>query len=67
MRELAALIAELTGYDGEIRWDPSQPTASRDAGSTFRAPRAVRLPARPDFARACRTIAWYRSSAVAAT
>ena len=45
IRELAELVAELTGFEGEIVWDdvdaerPAAPRARRDAGA-----RALRLP-----------------------
>ena len=34
IRELVELIAELTGFTGEIRWDPTKPDGSRDGRST---------------------------------
>jgi len=65
IRDLAGLLAELTGFAGEIRWDTSmpngQPRRSLDAsrarelfGFTARTPLREGLE---------RTIAWYRSQA----
>ena len=65
IRELAELIAELTGFDGEIEWDTSmpngQPRRSLDASRArelfgFEA----RMPLREGLER---TIAWYRAHA----
>jgi GDP-L-fucose synthase len=64
IRDLAALIAELTGFDGEIVWDPAKPggqprrcldvsRASRSFG--FRACTPLRVGLE-------RTIAWYSDS-----
>jgi GDP-L-fucose synthase len=64
IRELAELIAELTGFDGELIWDTSmpngQPRRQLDASRAeqlfgFRA----RTPLRDGLAR---TIAWYRDA-----
>jgi len=64
IRELAELIAELTGFDGEIVWDPSRPngqprrrldTSRAEALFGFRA----RTPLREGLQQ---TIAWYRES-----
>jgi len=64
IRELAATIAELTGFSGEIRWDTSmpngQPRRSLDASKAerlfgFKAETALREGLE-------RTIAWYRAS-----
>jgi GDP-L-fucose synthase len=71
IRELAELIAELTGFEGEIEWDPSmpngQPRRSLDASRAresfgFEASTPLRTGLE-------RTIAWYRehAGAVAAT
>jgi GDP-L-fucose synthase len=65
IRELAELVAELTGFDGEIRWDTTmpngQPRRSLDAtrarelfGFEAKTPLRVGLE---------QTIAWYRASA----
>jgi GDP-L-fucose synthase len=62
--ELARLIADLTGFGGELRWDPSRPNgqprrcletsrASREFG--FRASTALRDGLR-------QTIAWFRTT-----
>jgi len=65
IRELAELVAELTGFEGEIRWDTSmpngQPRRSLDASRAkelfgFEAPTPLREGLE-------RTIAWYRQSA----
>ncbi|HEY6067833.1 MAG TPA: GDP-L-fucose synthase [Gaiellaceae bacterium] len=67
IRELAHLIAELTGFEGEIEWDTSmpngQPRRSLDASRArdqfgFEA----RVPLRDGLER---TIAWYRQHAAA--
>jgi GDP-L-fucose synthase len=64
IRELAELIAELTGFEGELVWDTSmpngQPRRQLDASRAeqlfgFRA----RTPLRDGLAR---TIAWYRDA-----
>jgi GDP-L-fucose synthase len=64
IRELAELIAELTGFEGELTWDTSmpngQPRRQLDASRAeqlfgFRA----RTPLRDGLAR---TIAWYRDA-----
>jgi GDP-L-fucose synthase len=65
IRELAEVIAELTGFEGEIEWDPSmpngQPRRSLDAG---RARELFGFEARtPLRAGLERTIAWYREHA----
>jgi GDP-L-fucose synthase len=65
IRDLAALVAELTGYEGAIRWDPSRPNGQpRRRLDTSRALalfgfRAA-VPLREGLAR---TIAWYRETA----
>jgi GDP-L-fucose synthase len=67
IRELAELIAEVVGYDGEIVWDTSkpggQPRRSVDASRArelfgFEAPTQLRDGIE-------RTVAWYRSNRVA--
>jgi GDP-L-fucose synthase len=64
IRDLAALVAELTGYHGEISWDTSRPngqprrkldTSRAEALFGFRAQVALRQGIE-------RTVAWYRSS-----
>ena len=67
IRELAETIADVTGFEGELVWDPSmpngQPRRSLDASRAealfgFRA----RTPLREGLER---TVAWYRSTAPA--
>jgi len=69
IRELAELIADLSGFDGEIEWDTSMPNgqprrrldATRaEALFGFRAGTALRD-------GLAQTIAWYRESALART
>ena len=64
IRDLATLVAELTGYGGEVRWDASkpngQPRRSLDVSKAeelfgFRAGVTLREGLE-------RTIAWYRSA-----
>jgi len=68
IRTLAMLVAELTGYDGEIAWDTSKPngqprrqleTSKAEELFGFRASTALREGLE-------RTIAWYRSAVPAA-
>jgi len=63
VRALAELVAELTGFDGEIRWDTSRPNGQpRRRLDTTRAEQLfgfrARTPLREGLAR---TIAWYRA------
>jgi GDP-L-fucose synthase len=63
IRELAATIAELTGFDGEIVWDESRPNGQpRRSLDTSRAAQLLgwhaRTPLRDGLER---TIEWYRS------
>ena len=63
IRELAALIAELTGFAGRIRWDTSKPNGQpRRQLDTSRAAERfgfqARVPLRDGIER---TVAWYRS------
>jgi GDP-L-fucose synthase len=65
IRDLAALVAEETGYTGEIAWDTSKPNGyPRRKLDTSRAERLfgfrARTPLREGIAR---TVAWYRASA----
>ena len=63
IKELVEIVAELTGFEGRIRWDESKPDGQpRRCVDAVRAPRAVRLRGRgPTSARASRaTIEWYR-------
>lgn len=64
IRELAGLVAEITGFSGRLRWDTSKPngqprrrldTSRAEALLGFRA----RTPLRQGLAR---TVEWYRSS-----
>lgn len=63
IRELTELIARLTGFEGEIRWDPSKPDGQpRRALDTSRARDALGFEARTDFETGLReTIAWYEA------
>jgi len=64
IRDLAELIAELTGFDGEITWDTSMPNGQpRRSLDPSRAKELFDFEARtPLRAGLERTIAWYRSS-----
>jgi nucleoside-diphosphate-sugar epimerase len=63
IRDLTELIARLTGYDGEIRWDPSKPDGQpRRALDTSRARERFGFTAGTSFEDGLReTIAWYES------
>ena len=65
IRELAGLIAELTGFEGEIAWDTSQPNGQpRRALDTSRARELFGFEARTPLREGLeRTIAWYREAA----
>jgi GDP-L-fucose synthase len=65
IRELAELIAELTGFDGEIEWDTSMPNGQpRRSLDASRARELFGFEARtPLRAGLERTIAWYREHA----
>jgi GDP-L-fucose synthase len=65
IRELAGLIAELTGFRGEIVWDTSQPNGQpRRALDTSRARQLFGFGARTPLREGLeRTIAWYREAA----
>jgi GDP-L-fucose synthase len=65
IRELAELIAELTGYEGEIAWDTSMPNGQpRRRLDTERAEREFGFRARVDLRDGLvRTVAWYRAQA----
>ena len=64
IRDLAALVAEHTGFTGEIRWDTTRPNGQpRRRLDTSRAERLFGFRAKvplPDGIE--RTVAWYRSS-----
>jgi GDP-L-fucose synthase len=63
IRELAELVAELTGFDGEIAWDTSKPNGQpRRQLDTSRAERLFGFRARVSLREGLeRTIAWYRA------
>ena len=65
IRELAELIADLTGFEGEIVWDTSQPNGQpRRALDTSRARELFGFEARTPLREGLeRTIAWYREAA----
>jgi GDP-L-fucose synthase len=69
IRDLAELIGELTGYEGELVWDASKPDGQpRRKLDTTRAEQEFGFHAGTTLRDGlARTIAWYRSSAVAAT
>ena len=62
IKELASLIAELTGFKGEIRWDRSKPNGQpRRCLDTSRAREAFGFEATTDFREGlASTIAWFR-------
>jgi GDP-L-fucose synthase len=67
IRDLAELVAELTGFDGTITWDTSKPNGyPRRSLDTSRAEQLfgfrARTPLREGIAR---TVAWYRANAPA--
>jgi GDP-L-fucose synthase len=67
IRELARLIAQLSGFNGEIRWDPSKPDGQpRRKLNTDRAREAFDFVATTPFAEGLRdTIRWFETAAVA--
>jgi GDP-L-fucose synthase len=67
IRELATLIAELTGFGGEITWDTSMPNGQpRRQLDITRARELFGFEAHTDLRDGlARTIAWYREHAVA--
>jgi GDP-L-fucose synthase len=67
IRALAELIAEMTGYEGEIRWDRSKPDGQpRRRLNTDRAREYFGFEAKTSLADGLRqTIAWYEASAIA--
>ncbi len=68
IRDLAELVAELTGYEGEIVWDSSRPNGQpRRRLDVSRAEKLFGFRARTDFREGlAETIAWYRSAVAAA-
>jgi GDP-L-fucose synthase len=69
IRDLAVLIAKLTGFSGEIRWDASKPDGQpRRSVDTARAEQLFGFCARVPFEEGLNeTIAWYRQARVAAS
>jgi GDP-L-fucose synthase len=65
IRELAELIAELTGFAGEIEWDPAMPNGQpRRSLDTTRAKELFGFEARTPFREGlARTIEWFREHA----
>ena len=68
IRELAELIAELTGFDGEIAWDTSRPNGQpRRKLDVTRAEALFGFRARTGLRDGLeRTVAWYRENVAAA-
>ena len=64
IRDLAALVAELTEFTGEIRWDTSKPNGQpRRRLDTSRAERLFGFHAQVALREGIeRTVAWYRSA-----
>ena len=69
IRELVTLIAEATGFTGEIRWDPSRPDGQpRRALDTTRARELFGFVARMPFAEGLRrTVEWYEAQRAGAS
>jgi len=67
IRDLAELIADLTGFTGEIRWDRTKPNGQpRRSLDTSRAEQLLGFRARTSFREGLqRTIEWYRAAAPA--
>ncbi|MGH9193015.1 MAG: GDP-L-fucose synthase, partial [Acidimicrobiales bacterium] len=63
IRDLVKLIADATGFEGEIRWDASKPDGQpRRRVDPSRAASAFGFEARTDFAQGLRlTVDWYLS------
>jgi GDP-L-fucose synthase len=63
IKDLAELIAELTGFDGKIKWETSQPNGQpRRSLDTTRAANLFGFRSKTDFREGLRrTIEWYRS------
>jgi GDP-L-fucose synthase len=66
IRDLVTLIAKLTGFDGEVRWDASKPDGQpRRALDTSRARELFGFEARTALEDGlAATIDWYRTSAI---
>jgi len=64
IRELAELIAELTGYEGELVWDTSKPNGQpRRCLDTERAEQLFGFRAKTQFREGLeRTVAWYQEA-----
>jgi nucleoside-diphosphate-sugar epimerase len=64
IRELAELVAEVTGFEGEIRWDTSMPNGQpRRSLDTTRARELFGFEARTPLREGLeRTVAWYRTA-----
>jgi GDP-L-fucose synthase len=64
IRELAELVAELTGFDGKLTWDPTKPNGQpRRRLDTSRARELFGFEAQTQLREGLeRTIAWYRQS-----
>ena len=69
IRELAELVAELTGFEGEIRWDTSMPNGQpRRSLDATRARELFGFEAKTPLREGLeRTIAWYRDERLATT
>jgi GDP-L-fucose synthase len=69
IRELTELIARLTGFTGEIRWDPSKPDGQpRRALDTSRAREGFGFTSKTAFEDGLRaTIEWYRAKVATST
>lgn len=69
IRDLAELLAELTGFDGEIVWDASRPNGQpRRRLDVTRAEQLFGFRARTGLREGLeRTVAWYRERVAAAT
>ena len=67
IRDLAELVAELTGFEGTIAWDTSKPNGQpRRSLDTSRAEEQFGFRARTSFREGLRrTIEWYRAAAPA--
>ena len=68
MKELVEIIAELTGFEGRIRWDDSRPDGQpRRCVDASRARELFGFEARTDFREGLqRTIDWYLANREAA-